>query len=174
MRGAIVLGLLLVASTATAQAPGETQPMPPKKSVVNAYLVTVAAMSTPMAIGMLISGDSDEGTRADVGGMIATAGAVFGPTAGQWYAGRVWTPGLTLRIAAAGVVGAMVLREHQEPLELGTIVIGLTTVGALWGTGMVWDLVTLPSTVRRYNREHAVVVAPLVGNTTGLAVGGTF
>jgi len=98
---------------------------------------------------------------------------LFGPTAGHWYAGRVWTPGLTFRVAAAGVVGAMVLREQQEPLEIGTLVVGLTTVAALWGTGMVWDLVTLPSSVRRSN-ERAVVVAPLVGPTTGLAVGGTF
>ena len=48
----------------------------------------------------------------------------------------------------------------------GADLVGVTAAGGLWGTGALWDLVTLPRSVRRYNREHALVIAP---TTNGVA-----
>jgi len=167
MRHAVLI-VLLSTRIASAQSPGETPPVAEEKSALTAYFISVAATSGPLVVGAILDPDGDN-TRG--GGMIAAAGAIIGPTAGHWYAGRTWTPGLTLRIAAAGIVGGMVIREQQEPLELGTVVVGLTATAALWGTGVIWDLVTLPRSVRRYNREHALVIAP---TTNGVAVAGRF
>jgi hypothetical protein len=167
----VVLIVILVARTASAQPPGETEPViPDEKSALTAYFVSALATSGPAAVGLLVFGDRDD-PRGAIGGMIATAGMVVGPTAGHWYAGRTWTTGLTLRLASMGIVAGMVIRDQQEPLELGTVIVGLTAAGGLWGTGAVWDLVTLPRSVRRYNREHALVIAP---TTNGVAIAGRF
>jgi len=168
----VLIACLLVARAASAQPPGETSPPPQdEKSVFTAYLVTIAATSGPIAVASIVAGDENEGTTANVAGIVATTAMMLGPSAGHWYAGDAWTTGLTLRLGAAGLVGAMVLRDQQEPLELPTVVIGLTAAGGLWATGALWDFFTLPRAVRRYNREHAIVIAP---TTNGVAIAGRF
>jgi hypothetical protein len=55
------------------------------------------------------------------------------------------------------------------------IVGGITGLG-LYEAGAIWDLVTLPRSVRRYNkRQLDLQLAPLVTHeTTGLSLAGTF
>jgi hypothetical protein len=156
--------LLLLARTAAAEPTEE-------KSVVVAYGLTIAATSVPVATAGIVGGDDPQGTRGNVAGIVATAALLLGPSAGHWYAGETWTTGLTLRLGGAAVLGAMVLREQQEPLGTGTLIVGGMSAAGLIAAGMLWDFVTVPSAVRRANRERQLVLAP---TTNGFAVAGRF
>jgi len=173
----LALAIIFSASAARAQAPGETEAREPaRKSLLSAYLVSVGATSIPIAVGALAAGDREEGPRAAAFGMIGCAALVFGPSAGHWYVGQVVTPGLVMRLGAAGgVVAVAVAYPHDE----GPLIVGLMGAVALWETGVIWDAVTLPRAVRRYNKRHELQIAPLVssasqGPVTGFAIGGEF
>jgi len=121
-----------------------------------------------------------------VGMVFAGAGAfLLAPTAGQWYAGRIVTPGLGLR--AVGTVlalsaikppcdGLSACDPHEDrfnkPLLTAAVAIG---VG-----GLVWDVATAGAAADDFNREHArITVAPTAlsardGLVPGLAVMGSF
>jgi hypothetical protein len=176
MRSLIVALVLAVgAATAFAQAPGEVvveAPKPPAKRLRTAIALSWGAFVGPMVASAVVLGDAP-GTAGAVGGIIASGAMVFGPSAGHCYAGRCLTTGLALRVAGAGIVTAMVVREQTEPLGFGTLFIGLGTAVSLWMTGLIWDAVTLPRAVRRANRERAFGIAPLVrGDTAGIALTG--
>jgi hypothetical protein len=168
-----ILAIVLMSSTALAQSPGETPRVEAKrKNLLNAYLVSIAATSIPLAVGALATIDVEDGPRAIVG----CAALVFGPSAGHWYVGRGVTTGLVLRGVAAAAVAALVISDTRDDAAL---ILGGLGALAVWETGVIWDMVTLPRAVRRYNKAHALTVAPLVGSTgtgsvTGLAVGGAF
>ncbi len=135
------------------------------KSLVDAYLVTLAATSGPAVAGALIMGDEQHGPRATTGGLLMTAGLVLGPSAGQWYAGEGVTTGLALRfVAAAGVATLAVGDPHGVHVET---YFGLVAALGLWETGVVWDLVTLPRAVRRTR------ITPVV-TPSGVAIAGAF
>jgi hypothetical protein len=161
MRTLIVL--VLLARTAAAEEPPEAN------SFWTAYAVTVGSTTLPIAAAVLVAGDETEGTRANTAGIVATAALLVGPSAGHFYLGETWTMGLTLRLGGAAVIGAMVLREQQAPLETGTLIVGGMSAAGLIGVGMLWDLVTLPSATRRANER--LVLAP---TTNGFAVAGRF
>ncbi|HTL35733.1 MAG TPA: hypothetical protein VL326_21535 [Kofleriaceae bacterium] len=188
-----LLVLLLLSGTAFAQAPGETQqlqidPMyrkeidpavPPKnaKSFLGAYLVTVAATSVPVVIGAL--SEPEDGQSATplqtTFGVVGIAGLVLGPSAGHWYLGEGVTTGLALRLTGAAVIGGLAISDpHAE--HLGVLIVGGITGLGLYEAGAIWDLVTLPRSVRRYNkRQLDLQLAPLVTHeTTGLSLAGTF
>jgi hypothetical protein len=170
----LIVALVLVAGThAFADNYPVELPAPQPKRLRYAIGLSYAAMVAPMAISAVVIGDS-EGTRGNIGGIVATGAMLFGPSAGHCYAGRCWTLGLGLRLAGAGVITAMVARDHYEPLEVGTIIVGVTAALSLWTTGLIWDAATLPRAVRRANREHALGIAPLVRtNAAGIALTGT-
>jgi hypothetical protein len=165
MRGLIVCFVLLGSTLAVAQ-PGDTQP-PPRKTLRRAAALSWGATVVPMATAMLVIGDDDKSARSTAGGMIATGAMLLGPSAGHCYAGRCLTPGLGLRLAGAGVIAAMVVRERDERLELGTVIVGSLAAVSLWTTGLIWDAVTLPRAVRRSNRERSLLVAPIVRHDGG-------
>jgi hypothetical protein len=153
-------------------------PFPKKKSLLDAYLVSVAATAGPIAASMLLLGDDARGAPATIGGVIATTALFVGPSAGHWYAGgRIVTTGLVIRLSAVGVLGGLAVYDQFKPIDVGAMIVGGLAIAALWETGVIWDAVTLPSVVRRYNREQArrVVLAPLAtDHSAGLAVAGSF
>jgi hypothetical protein len=190
MRTLVVL--LLLAGTAYAQAPGDTPPgaqfdplyvrevdspvPPPKKSLASAYLVTIASTSIPVALSALSApGDGQEATGVQTAiGIVGIAGMVLGPSAGHWYVGEGVTTGLTLRVAGVAGIAAIAMGDpHMNHLGVW-IVGGLASVG-VYEAGFIWDLVTLPRSVRRYNQQHRLQLAPMAGQgTTGLSLAGTF
>jgi hypothetical protein len=108
--------------------------------------------------------------------------AMFTPSIGHWYAGKVATRGLGLR-AAGGATALLGLgaslsecpiigeSDCTPALGLALMVLG----GAVFVGGMVDDLVTAPRRVRRYNQERGFGVAPIVTpGSAGLALAGQF
>jgi hypothetical protein len=167
--GVAVAGVLL-AGSAAAEPPGETPPAPEHhKSLLRAYAISWAATALPIAAGALIDVDSAErGWRPPVGGVIGLAGLVIGPSAGNWYAGEGLTTGLVLRLG--GTAAVVTLAVADPHLDHPATVMGLLGAAALWETGLVWDLATLPRAIRRANHR---IVAPMFTGT-GFAVAGTF
>ncbi len=168
---ALVIVVVLFARTAAAQAPGDTPPAPDgDKSLLSAYLVTVAATSGPFIAGALLAPDSNDRTwRAPAAGVLGIAGAILGPSAGPWYAGEGLTTGLELRLGAGAIVATLAIRDPHLDHPVETVG-GLLGAAGLWEVGVVWDAVTLPRAVRRANRR---VVAPIFTGT-GFAVAGSF
>ncbi|MBA2539014.1 MAG: hypothetical protein H0V17_05215 [Deltaproteobacteria bacterium] len=172
--GRLLIVIALVVGSSHARA--ESEPPPKPKSLLDAYLISVAATTGPVVASMLLLGDDARGTPATIGGVIATTALVFGPSAGHWYTGKIWTTGLTLRLAGAGVIGGLVVHEQFAPLDIGTLIVGGLAAVALWETGVIWDAVTLPSAVGRYNRERVrfAMVPFATERSTGLAIAGSF
>lgn len=186
-----LLVLVLLGGTAFAQAPGTTQaapvdplyvkegfdsPVPPPKNLFSAYLITVASTSVPIMIGALAEpGDGQKASMfQNAMGVVGIAGLLLGPSAGHWYAGEGVTTGLALRLtAAAGFAGIAIGDPHMN--QLGVWIVGGMTCVGVYETGVIWDLVTLPRSVRRYNREHQLQLAPMaMSGGSGLSVAGTF
>jgi hypothetical protein len=166
------------AREARADAPGETPPLrdtrAQHKSLLGAYLWTVAATSGPMAMGA-IALDGCESDACGVGlSTLAVGSMVFGPSAGHFYAGEGVTTGLVLRGSA--VTGIIFLALRDPYLDQPVVTVGglLAAVG-VWETGVIWDLVTLPRAVRRHNRTVDLLVAPVVTDrSAGLALTGAW
>lgn len=176
MRWLVVAICLATSSVAFAQAPGETSPQmfvqaaplePPKKVWV-AYMWSLGATTIPLTIGALAMPESGEGRRADIAGGLMTAALVLGPSVGHWYADGEITPGLMLRTAGAGTIAGIVLLQPDNDV-MGIMAMVLGAHAIIGGT--VWDFVTLPRSVRRYNRAHQITPAVMPG---GIAVAGRF
>jgi hypothetical protein len=171
MRWLVVLVLLaLVPRVARAQGPDD-KPRVAKKYNWEAQLITVAAVGGSMVAGIAIAGDEDEGTRVTIGASILFGGLVLGPCAGHWYIGDEYvTTGLKLRLASFLAIPAVAIFDPylNRPSVSAPIITGSVL---LFLTGMVWDHATLPSAVRRYNREHVLVPAV---TSNGIAIAGTF
>ncbi len=120
-------------------------------------------------------------------GLLAIAWAA--PSAGQWYAGRIFTPGLALRtvgVAAIGYLGfemgcSIGVAGHQfdegEPCpvprlggagrEEAVLAIGAGSYLA----GAIWDVATARDRARAFNRAHAAVSPVVLHGSAGLAPG---
>jgi hypothetical protein len=111
------------------------------------------------------------------GAIGANATILIAPSVGHWYAGRAITPGLVVRSAGFAAAGLM---AWQHPhCTTGTCVPEWFAIYGIVGaivTGMLLDLATLPSAVRRANaRTERLHLAPLLTReSSGLALGGRF
>ena len=145
---------------------------PAKRNVWIAIGLSVGTLWAGALAGGLGENASTPWVRNATGGF-ATAAIVLGPSVGQWYAGQTVTPGLLMRLGAVGgLVGLAVNDPHLD--HVGTV-FGIVGAVALFETGFVWDIVTLPRAVRRINREHALALTPIASNSgTGLALAGRF
>ncbi|HUQ04794.1 MAG TPA: hypothetical protein VM261_19970 [Kofleriaceae bacterium] len=168
---------LLSSSAAHADAPGETATHEPArrdvahKRVRTAYLYSWAATTAPLLVGGLSDFCGGETCAASLG-MVGVAGLVFGPSAGQWYAGEGVTTGLVLRGGAATAVIFLALRDPHLDTPVLTVG-GLLAAVGVWEAGVIWDLATLPRAVRRHNRKVDMLVAPVVTDrSAGLALAG--
>ncbi len=123
----------------------------------------LGATFAPMAVGFTMLALWDEveaGALLPTGIGFVTAGAVFGPSVGLWYAGeggrgalsmglRLLAFGGNFGLAFAGVVAGF---NNDASAAWALITAG----GVLGSAGlglMVWDLADTPDAVRRANRE---------------------
>lgn len=187
MRTLIVL--VLLGGTAFAQAPGNTpekdplyvkegfdSPTPPPKNLLSALFVTWAATAVPVALAAVAEPDDSRQatTFQNALGVVGIAGLVLGPSAGHWYVGEGVTTGLTLRLAAAAGVGAIAFYDPNMS-NLGLWITGGLTCVGVYEAGVIWDIATLPRSVRRYNKQHQVQLAPMAtSGGSGLSIAGTF
>ena len=161
--------------------PGMTEPTKPtvvedELNPSTATLLAVAGSLAPVAlVGLAARGSSGNG---DAGGLfVLAAGTVlFLPSAGHWYAGRFFTPGMITRAAGITVAG----------LGIGLLVAseGYSGENLFWagaittGVGVVIDIATAGHEAERYNESHRTRMKPVAlkfhGGGYGVGLGGSF
>lgn len=112
------------------------------------------------------------------------ATAVVTPSLGEYYAGEWFTPGLAIRIGAAGLAVYAVRNEETtvtcdnaamagQPCKQlkgpGVALIGVAAIGFIGG--MWYDALDAGDAVNRWRARHGIYVAP---TGTGVQVGGYF
>jgi hypothetical protein len=142
-----------------------------------------------LSLGVSIGGAATV-AKTEPGAMwsVGAAALFLGPSIGHLYADQIATPGLALRALAipVGLLGLWKASAVEctsvrlsdgdcpasEPTEGTGYFLGAATLFVL---GSIWDVVTVPRAIRRWNRM--LVVSPtVIGNdrALGLAFGGAF
>jgi hypothetical protein len=159
------------------------------KSELTANLMTLGGVLLPVGLVVGAVNSLDSPPRYSLLMSSAVVSLVFTPSAGNWYTGRVLTPGLGLRVAG-GLVALLGLgvgisecpfrfdSEGGSCQPTGAIAI-LVIGGATAAAGIVHDALSAPRRVRQYNRargfEMQVGITPVVApHSTGLALAGQF
>jgi hypothetical protein len=139
---------------------------PPQKSEATATLLALAGTAVPIG-GFLASIELGSGT----GMLLSLGGAMFLPSAGHWYAGKLTTGGLTLRVAGGVLAGASLAILSGEDGE-GSGLLPVFWVGvATMGVGALFDIARVSSEVERWNRTHAELRPAVVKMGDGYGVG---
>ncbi|MBZ0230852.1 MAG: hypothetical protein K8M05_00750, partial [Deltaproteobacteria bacterium] len=120
---------------------------------------------------------------------LAAAGGIgiwIAPSFGHWYAGKLWTDGLTWRFAGAGavLVGAVILLSecfNEDDCNEGPGFAFVYGGMAAFAVGGVYDIVTAPGSARAHNKRLRARAAgrwaltPVVtSDRAGLVLGGSF
>jgi hypothetical protein len=158
--------------------PGMTAPSPTEddhKDPATATLLAVAGTLVPAALVGLTLRDRDS---HDNGGfaILAAGTLLFLPSAGHWYAGRFFTPGMITRGAGLTVsalsIGLLIASEGNSGANLFWA--GAITTAA----GVVIDIATAGHEAERYNDSHRTHLKPVAmkfhGGGYGVGVGGSF
>jgi hypothetical protein len=138
-------------------------------AVASAALVTVAIVD---------NGQHDE--LGPIAGVVTLAT----PSLGQWYAGKAWSRGMTLRVAGGLALGVGYLAllgkctTHGDPgdgcneTRDGILYLGPGALAV--AAGVAYDVVTAPRTARRRNQRDRTVMLTPQPRGLGLAVAGRF
>lgn len=104
---------------------------------------------------------------------------MFAPSFGRWYAGDVWSTGLTLRLAVGGAAALAgpslwtAMNHDADPGGEYVLFLGLVAAaGAITAVGAAMDIHDTPEVVRdanRAHRAHHLTVAPTVIHAAGAA-----
>lgn len=198
MRAAVVSAALALSTSVAAAEPGLRPPgMTPPTADLEAPPTGAVAVAEPVAepanaksattatllalagtIGPILfvreAIDGDGGGAA----LLGIAGMVFLPSAGHWYAGKLVTPGMGMRVAggAATLFTVSVLIESEGEAE------GLETVfwigAATFVAGTIYDIATAGNAARDWNTKHATVrptvVRTSIGGGTGVGLATSF
>jgi hypothetical protein len=194
MRGVkiAVLAIVLAGSSAWAGPPSATAPIEPMevqlrppKHESTATVLTLAGIAAPFVLTYLTyEPDTDNPMYAPIGGITG----MLLPAIGHWYVGRVGTYGMLMRLGGltSAVVGLQYLDDADrcargEEVPDGCFksdrTVGRVTVAlgiAAWAGSWVYDVFSARREVRRYNRRNTVHLVPMLGTTTGVAIGGGF
>jgi hypothetical protein len=199
MRSLFVLAVLLGSSLARAQAPGMTPPVEttpqPQQNVEkkNPSIAVLLSLGVPVAGAIVIGASDTDGART-----LGAAALYFGPSTGQWYAGKVGGLGLGLRaVGAVSMVYGLVKvldsenecdfdydgscqagaaqRRHDQ--DVGSVL--MLTGAGLWVGSSIYDIVLAKRAADSWNARHGVMLTPgLVGTsdkkTPGLFVNARF
>ena len=193
MRSAVVSAVFLVAIAGTAAAqPGVMPPTaaapapPPGEQLSESTALALSLGGTVASWGMVVaSAEMGSGTHGRQAiGTIGGFGAYLAPGFGHWYARKIFTRGLGLRLLGTGVVFAGALVAFSEcPLfssndcHESVIGPGLAIAGsALFVGGTIDDIAGAPGAVRNYNqRFHDVAIVPVIrGDSSGVMIAGRF
>lgn len=155
--------------------PPTERPRPPaQRSLLAAYGLTVGVLAAGAIVVNLGDEDRPSSPRSVSLGIVGNLAFLAGPSVGHWYAGERITPGLVLRTAGAAAIGLMVWQHpHCADEGCGPEILAVAGILGLVGTGMAWDLLTLPRSIRRANHRAQLQLAPLITHgATGLILVG--
>ena len=182
MRSVVVCLVIAMCTSVAAAQPGMTPAAPAttstpltkprKKTPAVGTLLALAGTATPIIVLASASG-RDQDSVVD-GVLLAGLTAILLPSAGHWYAGKFFTPGMAIRAVGGGVATlglvAVVGGDGEEP---GTaITFGLIGLGI----GVIYDVATANLAVDDWNTRQ-VQVAPAVlktGDGYGVGLAGRF
>lgn len=176
-----------LAASARAQAPGETAPIAPapaapvhQKDPSTALLWSLGG--TAAGLGLWYAGAENNNDNLAAAGFVTFT---LGPSFGQWYAGKVITPGLGAR-AVGFLVFVVGVGEAVKCIDGcsngdGSSAGGLMLLGGVVYTGgMVYDIATAPGAARDWNNAHAgpaftpTALPAIGGPAPGIALTGAF
>lgn len=139
-------------------------------AVASAALVTVAIV--------------DNG-RHDGLGPIAGVVTLATPSLGQWYAGKAWSRGMTLRVAGGLAMGVGYLAllgkctthgdagdDGCDETRDGILYLGPGALAVI--AGVAYDVVTAPRTARRRNQRDRLLTITPQPRGLGIAIAGRF
>ena len=175
--------------------PGMTAPMTAPVSI-STGASREAPKSETTALELSLGGTAASAALVIIGGQVDNPGMISAgllsslvtPSLGEWYVGKVATPGLGIRAvsAVATVVGAAEALKcldaegdcHTDA-SAGYLLVG-GVIGYAGGT--IYDIATAPREARRYNERHGLRLTlaptplrtPSGQATMGVGVGGTF
>ena len=193
----VPLAIALVTADARGQAPGQASPRGPEKPAETRSPLLAASLSAGLPLaGLGIAVAAQDGGGWAVGGLLM----FVGPSVGEWYAGGSAAVGLLGR-TAGGLVMLVGLEESMEPIgdcdpdaDPGCqdweerdaahdreVKAFLITGAAIWTAATVYDVVMAYREAGRFNREHAITVAPVMvpgaggaSAAPGLGIAGRF
>jgi len=133
---------------------------------------------------VIVGGEANNGEMISAG----LLSSLLTPSLGEWYAGKLVTPGMGIR-AASAVVTVVGLAASLKCLDAegechtdasAPILVGAGLIGYAGGT--IYDIATAPREARRYNDRHALRLTlaptplrtPSGQATMGVGIGGTF
>lgn len=159
-------------------------PPPEEKSPATALLLSLGSTLAPVAagVGVISAGAGEEMPILHIlGGVtLISAGTIFGPSVGYFYAGEWWRGLLDIGIRGAlGVAAIAVLTKADGNAALwGGI--GLASAAGIYGIYGIFDSARAAKRMNARNAAKTVSVAPLVAPTPegnmayGLALVGRF
>lgn len=180
MRTAALAALVLAATatTAAAQAPGQTPVLDddePTAPVARPVHEKSPELATALSIGTTGLGYLMM-AKADGNGDVAMTGALlamFGPSTGQWYAGKVGGAGIGMRAISLGIMIYGV--AHMSVADCFDCSIGRDTENeaargrdyliagaALWVGSTIYDFVQAYRETDHYNQRQRALVMPTV------------
>jgi hypothetical protein len=188
----IAMAVVLCSSDGWAQPPGMQEPTGVlaakpvrKKKIGTAYLLSGGIThGGALALGVLAA-FSDDRELAPAGVAVfalSSAAVLLGPSAGHWYAGRIVTPGLVMRVGgvAAGVGAIALISDRAEGEDaMAPLILTVWAMGGAIIGGAAWDFATIPREVKRHNARVAPLQLGLVPLVTkeharGLSIVGAF
>jgi hypothetical protein len=194
MRSVLVLAFMLVSSLADAQAPGMTPPIEPAPTPAAAphrdqkdpSIAVLLSLGVPVA-GAFTLGASD----SDGGRMLGLAALYFGPSTGQWYAGKAGGLGLGLRaVGGVSMVSGLIMALNSEyecdfeedctaiaerANRRGDMGAALMLAGAgLWVGSSLYDIVLAKRAADSWNTRHRVSLTPGFVGTSAKKTPGLF
>lgn len=190
MRVAALVLALAFSIPAFAQAPGEVAPLPAPAQPHKDPSTAVALSVSTTAVGLLMfagGASSHNGTTL----LLGATGMFFGPSIGVWYGGGTGLVGLGGRVAGFLMVlhgidldnqaaegdclglstadcNALVAQQNDQERTAKIFAYGGL---AVWGAATIYDFVDAHRATSRWNREHALTLAPMVSpHTSGLSL----
>ncbi|MGE5184413.1 MAG: hypothetical protein ACM31C_20225 [Acidobacteriota bacterium] len=189
---AAAAAVLASTSALAQQAPGQVEPAAPAAQPAQPHKdpgTAVALSIGATTIGLLVFVD---GARHDssTAGLLGLTTMYVGPSLGVWYGGGTGAIGLTGRLAGflmvmhglsldsesdydcldltAAQCKALEQQYNQQQRDARLWAYGGL---AVWGAATVYDFVDAHRSASRWNREHALTLAPMLApHTTGMAV----
>ncbi len=152
--------------------------MTPEDPVSERTALWLSVGGTLGAYGVF-AGAAALGPRFDVARGVAVLGGfavVVAPSFGHWYAGRIGTRGLVVRIAAVPVAmvtlliafaaGSTASREFHRNMLIG----GMSIAGGMWVAGTIDDLIQAPVAARQRNARIKLMQPYLAPTGAGVSI----
>jgi hypothetical protein len=168
-----------VAHGAPAQLPQLPQPEPELRSPALAFALSAAGAAAALYV-------TAEGLdRQNDALLYAGAGLfVLGPSAGNFYSDRVYSPGLLMRVLGVGAYAGAVAWSSRSCHQIdgicgGPFLLGMLGISGV-AAGTVGDLAEARQSAHAYNRAHSTltmlptVYAAAGGPAAGFAISGSF